>query len=66
MKYLLVILISAYQKTLSPDHGIMRLFFPFGICRFNPTCSEYAKESIKRHGLIRGIIKGGGQLIKCR
>src|SRR3989338_7758591 len=48
-------LIHIYQKTLSPDHGWQRVLYPHGYCRFYPTCSEYGYQSIKKHGLIRGI-----------
>jgi putative membrane protein insertion efficiency factor len=63
-------LISLYQKTLSPDHGWLRLFYlPFlgqrGACRFQPTCSEYAKEAITRHGLVRGTMLAFSRVARC-
>ncbi len=38
--------LALYKKFLSP------LLPP--ACRFQPTCSEYAREAILRHGLLRG------------
>lgn len=38
--------IHIYQKTLSPDHGLLRAIFPYGVCRFSPTCSEFAIKQI--------------------
>ncbi len=34
-------------------------------CRFTPTCSEYAIEAIKHHGLIKGVWLAGKRLLKC-
>lgn len=42
--------IRCYQRTLSPDHGWLRPLFPQGVCRFTPTCSEYAALALQRHG----------------
>jgi hypothetical protein len=39
-------LLGLYKRFLSP------LLPP--ACRFHPTCSEYARESILRHGLPKG------------
>lgn len=39
-------LIKIYQKVISP-------FFP-STCRFQPTCSHYAKEALQLHGLWKG------------
>ncbi len=60
-----VSLITLYQKTISPDHGIFRGFFPHGYCRFKPTCSEYTKRSIEEHGVILGTIMGSWRIIRC-
>ncbi|MEK6197710.1 MAG: membrane protein insertion efficiency factor YidD, partial [Desulfobacterales bacterium] len=39
-------LVRTYQLLISP------LFLP--TCRFTPTCSQYAIDAIKCHGIIRG------------
>ncbi len=41
-----VLLIRGYQKLLSPVIGRN--------CRYLPTCSEYAAESVTTHGFLRG------------
>ncbi|HTY03793.1 MAG TPA: membrane protein insertion efficiency factor YidD [Rhodocyclaceae bacterium] len=43
----LLALIKAYRLCLSPFFG--------QTCRFHPTCSEYAMESLRRHGPVRGL-----------
>jgi len=55
--------VTFYQKTLSPDHGIFKK--PYGHCRFYPTCSEYAKQALGKYGACRGIGKSLKRLIKC-
>jgi len=37
-----VVLIRLYQRTLSPDHGLLKPLYPHGFCRHHPTCSQYA------------------------
>lgn len=32
----------------------MRVFFPNGVCRFYPTCSEYSEEAIQKFGILKG------------
>ena len=65
MKNLFILCINIYQETLSPDHGIARAFFPFGVCRFYPSCSERTKVSIKQDGIIKGIAAGFTQFMRC-
>lgn len=64
MKSLLLSLIRFYQHTLSPDHGLLRIFFPFGVCRYQQTCSEYTYQAITQHGL-RGLVMGGKRVLRC-
>jgi len=54
-----------YQKTLSLDHGPLGKLFPYGYCRFHPTCSEYAYTAIERYGIIKGSWLGFKRLLRC-
>ena len=57
MKSVLLFLLTAYKKLLSP------LLPP--ACRFVPTCSEYAYEAVKRHGALRGGWMSLRRLLRC-
>lgn len=46
MKRLVLGLIRFYQIAISP--------FARGVCRHHPTCSQYAREAVERHGVLRG------------
>ncbi|HDY86844.1 MAG TPA: membrane protein insertion efficiency factor YidD [bacterium] len=50
-------LIKIYQKILSPYTG--------GQCRFYPSCSEYAKQSIVKDGIIVGLLKSSWRILRC-
>jgi hypothetical protein len=58
-------LIKIYQKTISPDHGIFKRFFPNGVCRFHPTCSQYTYQAIERFGFFKGGFLGLKRIIRC-
>jgi hypothetical protein len=57
--------IRFYQKFLSFDHGLLKFVFPFGCCRFQPTCSEYAIKAIEKYGLLKGILKACWRILRC-
>ena len=40
-------------------------FFYRGVCRFNPTCTDYTIQSILKYGPIIGIYKSVMRLSKC-
>lgn len=61
----LIGLITLYQKTLSPDHGPLRFLFGVGVCRYKPTCSDYTKEAIIKHGATKGIVLGLSRISRC-
>jgi hypothetical protein len=58
MTRLLVALLGLYKRRLSP------LLPP--ACRFAPTCSEYARLALLRHGLLRGGAKAAWRLCRCQ
>jgi len=49
--------IRAYQRYVSP-------FLPQR-CRFAPSCSEYARQAILRHGILRGGSLALRRLVRC-
>ncbi len=54
IKKIFLFLIRLYQRTLSPDHGLLAHRHPYGYCRYYPTCSDYGHNAIEQHGLIKG------------
>lgn len=55
---LLITLIRLYQITLSPFFGQQ--------CRFTPSCSEYTRQAIERHGAGRGSWLGLRRIVRCQ
>ena len=60
----IIILIRLYQKTFSPDHGLVRTHSTRH-CRFFPSCSDYAIESLRQYGLARGIMLSLKRIGRC-
>ncbi|MFD2925672.1 membrane protein insertion efficiency factor YidD [Halobacillus naozhouensis] len=57
MKYILIGPITFYRKFISPMTP--------PTCRFQPTCSEYSLESLRRFGLLKGTYLTLRRLLKC-
>jgi uncharacterized protein len=58
-----LLLIRLYQRTLSPA---LPVFFGSACgCRFSPTCSHYAAEAIRTHGVVVGAALAAWRLVKC-
>ena len=53
----LMVLLRAYQIIISP------LSQPR--CRYQPTCSEYAKQALELHGISKGLILSIRRLGRC-
>ncbi len=47
-----------YKRHLSP-------FLPRS-CRFSPTCSEYGRLAVLKHGVWRGVPLTVGRLLRCQ
>ncbi|WP_071629934.1 MULTISPECIES: membrane protein insertion efficiency factor YidD [Francisella] len=52
-----VTLINLYRYCISP-------FIP-ARCRYYPTCSEYALEALKSHGILKGLYLTTCRLLRC-
>jgi putative membrane protein insertion efficiency factor len=50
-------MIRFYKYVLSP-------LLP-NACRYNPTCSQYAEEAIKKYGIFKGIFIGAKRIARC-
>ena len=57
MKIVALGLIRAYQLVVSP-------ILPPS-CRYSPTCSEYTRQAIERHGFWRGAFMGIRRICRC-
>lgn len=57
IRKLFILPIILYQRLLSP-------MLPRS-CRFTPTCSEYTKQAIIKHGIIKGTYLGIKRISKC-
>ena len=55
--YPLLLIIKFYQNIISPITP--------STCRYSPTCSEYAKISLLKYGIIKGSILSIKRIIKC-
>jgi len=54
---LILKIIKAYQKFISPVLGRN--------CRFYPSCSEYSYQAVKRYGAVKGLILGFWRVLRC-
>ncbi|MBL8539787.1 MAG: membrane protein insertion efficiency factor YidD [Burkholderiales bacterium] len=57
MSRFLVGLIRLYQLVLAP-------LFPVS-CRFAPSCSEYARQAVLKHGALRGGRLAATRILRC-
>lgn len=58
MKFLLLDILSVYKAAVSP-------FLP-PACRFEPTCSEYARQAVEKYGALKGTWMGLKRILRCQ
>lgn len=51
-------LVRGYRLLLKPWLG--------NVCRFEPSCSEYALQALQRHGAWRGTLLSGWRIVRCQ
>ena len=57
MKKLLVSIIGLYKKYISPHKP--------ALCKYYPTCSEYAEQAVKKHGAAKGTVLALWRILRC-
>ncbi len=57
MKYLLAFLVGLYQALISPLLGPN--------CRYDPSCSQYAKEALLKYGALKGSVLSIRRILRC-
>lgn len=57
LAWLLCLPIVFYQRCISP--------FTPASCRFVPSCSEYAKQAIRKHGPFKGLLLAVWRILRC-
>jgi uncharacterized protein len=57
LKRAVIAILVFYKRAVSP-------WLP-PACRFEPTCSVYAREAIERHGVARGSLLALQRLLRC-
>lgn len=58
----LLILLTLYRYLISPA---LHMLAPGSGCRYQPSCSEYAVEAVKRHGPFAGFWMAVKRLSRC-
>lgn len=57
MKFVLIALLKVYRAVISPLYG--------QVCKYYPTCSAYALESVQVHGAAKGSWLAAKRLASC-
>ena len=55
---IIIAIIRFYQTYLS-------FLFGQGKCRFNPTCSSYCIEVIRKKGVVKGVFLASYRILRC-
>ena len=63
MSTILIWILRAFRAALAPFQSMVSL--TPRTCRYEPTCSHYAEQAIRRHGPIRGLALATGRLLRC-
>ena len=58
ISYPFIFLIKIYQYVISPAIGPK--------CRYTPTCSQYAVDALKKHGILKGGWLSVKRISRCR
>ena len=62
IQYILLALLRFYRWAISP---VLTALAGGAICRFEPSCSQYATEAVREHGALRGTWLTLKRLSRC-
>lgn len=54
---LLILFLKLYRKIISPLYG--------EVCKYYPSCSKYALESVTHKGVLKGSIMSAWRILRC-
>ena len=57
VRSIVVLPVRLYRRFLSPALPKR--------CKYHPSCSEYAVEAVRSHGVLRGVVLAGWRLLRC-
>jgi putative membrane protein insertion efficiency factor len=57
LRELFLLPLHLYRRVISPALGAH--------CRYHPSCSEYAVEAVRTHGVIRGGVRAAWRVMRC-
>jgi putative membrane protein insertion efficiency factor len=58
VRYIGIALVYAWRNSFG-------LLVPAGTCKYHPSCSQYAIDALREHGLARGALLAGWRLLRC-
>ena len=58
MKYFGIALVHAWRYSFG-------LLTPAGTCKYHPSCSQYALDALRGHGLVKGAALACWRLLRC-
>jgi uncharacterized protein len=57
VRHVVALPIHAYRLVVSPLVGQR--------CKYHPSCSRYALDALREHGMLRGVVLAGWRLLRC-
>lgn len=64
MKQITLFLLTFYQQYISIL--LRQLVGTNTVCRYSPTCSEYAKMVVEKHGFVKGVSLAAIRILSCQ
>jgi putative membrane protein insertion efficiency factor len=53
--------LSFVVHSLFPSHGVAGA----PTCKYHPSCSQYAADALRKHGILAGSLKAAWRILRC-